>query len=129
MTAGYGFGKLQEFIFAYNGHHHSLVFSHQRTFPHLYSRSALDNLIWNSINSDPLQIPDVPQTFSPRNALQGRQTRTAPKFGFIFCVCVKRQRQIVFSPSVACGVCSNALDGRTLGRYDCEGLCSCPDVS
>ena len=43
MTAVYGVGKFQEFIFVYNP---SLffVFSHPGTLPRLYSRSAPDNL-------------------------------------------------------------------------------------
>lgn len=109
-------------------HNHFLVFSHQGTFPRLSSGSAPDNLGWNSINSDPVQAPDASQTFSPRNLLQGRQTWSAPGFGFLFQVRVCVKRQIVFSPSVVCGICSNALNGRMLGRYDC-GLCSCLDVS
>ena len=61
-----------------------LIFSHQGTFPRLYPRSAPDDLIWNNIISDPIQIPDAPQTFSPRNALQCHQTSSAPKFSFFF---------------------------------------------
>ena len=104
MTAGYGVGKLQEYIFAYNGRYHSLVFSHQGTLPRLYPRSAPDNLVRDSVNSDPIQAAGASQTFSPRDALQGCRTRSAPKFGFFFQVrvCVKRQIS-VFSPSVACG--------------------------
>ena len=55
------------------------------------------------------------------------EERSRVWFLFQVRVCVKRQIN-VFSPSVACGVCSNAFDGRTLGRYDC-GLCICLDVS
>ena len=107
-------------------HLHFLVFSHQGTFPRLYSCSAPDNIGWISINYDPIQVPDASQTFTPRNALQGRQTRSAPKFGFFFRFCVKRQ--IVFSPSVACGISSNTLDGRTLRRQE-YAFCVCNDVS
>ena len=65
-------------------HHHFLVFSHQGTFPHLYPRSAPDNFVRNNIISDTMQTTDASQTFSPRNAPQGRRTRSAPKFSFFF---------------------------------------------
>ena len=67
-------------------HHHFLIFSRQGTFPRLYPLSAPDNIAWNGIDSDPIQVPGAPQTFSPRNALQSGQTwsESAPEFSFFF---------------------------------------------
>ena len=115
-------------LFSHMIHRHFLVFFHQGTFPRLYPRSAPDDLVWNNIISDKMQVPDASLTFSPRNAPQVSKRgplQSLVSF-FVFACSVKL---IVFSPSVACGICSNTLDGRTLGRYDFEGLCSCLDVS
>ena len=63
----------------------------------LYLRSAPDNLAWDSINSDPIQVPDAPQTLSPRNAPQGRQTRSAPEFGFFSSSCLREASDCVLA--------------------------------
>ena len=115
MTADYDVGKFQEFIFAYDSSPFSIS-SHQSTFPRPYPRSVPGNPGLNYISSSTIEGKDALQALSPRNALQGRQTRSAPKFCFFILVRVCVKRQIVFSPAVACGVCSNALDGRTLHR-------------
>ena len=70
-------------------HHHFLVFSHQGTLPRLCSCYVPDNLAWNIISSNTIQILDAPRTFSPRNAFQGRRTWSVPKFGFFPRACVK----------------------------------------
>ena len=80
MTADYDVGKFQEFIFAYNSPPFFRLFS-SRPSPSSWNNI---NLVWNNINSDPIKAPDAPQTFLPRNALQGRGTWSAPKFGFFF---------------------------------------------
>ena len=128
LTADYGVGKFQEFILAGNLPTISFIFLVK--VPPLVSTWALRLITLVATTSPILQYKPrhhIDLLTSQRTPEPPNKERSRVWFLFQVRVCVKRQ--IVFSPCVACGVCSNALDGRTIGRYDCEGLCSCLDVS
>ena len=107
-------------------HHHFLFLSHQGHLPRLYR--VLHHIILYGTTSFPKQYKSrMLHRLSHLVTLSKASKRDSlPKVWFLFQVHVCVRHQNVFPPSVGCGICNSVLDGRTLGRYDCEGLCSCP---